>query len=129
VYALDNLVFEAAAGSAAAWASTIAPTSDGSFDLDADGVADVWTARLGLSAASPSISQRRLIYTRRKTIEARALTFQASQDGQNWTSLRPEIDYSIETITSDAEAGCETVRLNIPTAGDSLWPFRLTSSP
>jgi hypothetical protein len=129
VYALDNLVFEAAVGSTAASVSMVTTASDGSLDLDADGIADVWTPRLSLSTASQSISQRCFIYTRRKTIEARAVTLQASQDGQNWTSLTPEIDYSIETVTSDAEAGCETVRLNIPTAGDSLWPFRLTSSP
>jgi|GEM_PF-1207411 len=129
VYALDNLVFEAAVGSTAASVSMVTTASDGSLDLDADGIADVWTPRLSLSTASQSISQRCFIYTRRKTIEARAVTLQASQDGQNWTSLTPEIDYSIETVTSDAEAGCETVRLNIPTAGDSLWPLRLTSSP
>lgn len=129
VYALDNLVFEAAASAATASVSAVAPTSDGSLDLDADGVADVWTPPLGLSAASPSISQRRLIHTRRKTIDTRALTLQASQDGQNWTSLTPEIDYSIETVTSDAEAGCETVHLTIPTTRDSLWQFRWTSSP
>lgn len=129
VYAFDNLVFEAAAGSAAASASTVAPASDGSFDLDADGIADVWTPRLSLSAASQSISQRRLIYTKRKTVKARAVTLQASQDGHTWTSLTPEIDYSTETVTSDAEAGCETVHLSIPTAGDNLWQFRLISSP
>jgi hypothetical protein len=129
VYAMDNLVFEAAASSTVAPASIVTSTSNGSLDLDANGEADVWIPSSGLSTVPKSISQRRFIYTRRMGIEARALTLQASQDGQTWTSLTPEIDYSIETLSNDTEPDHETVSLNIPTAGDTLWQFRLISSP
>lgn len=129
LYAMDNLVFETAAGSTAAPASIVASASKGSLDLDANGVADVWVPSSGLSTVTQSISQYRFTYIRRKGIEARAVSLQASQDGQTWTSLTPEIDYSVETVSSDAEADYETVSLNIPTASDTLWQFRLISSP
>ena len=129
VYALDNLVFEAASGPTVAPASMIAATSDGSLDLDADGVADVWAPSLDIRSANPSMTQRCFIYTRRKAIEAKAVTLQASQDGQTWMGLTPEIDYSTETIASDAEASLETLRLTISATGNSVRQFRLISTP
>jgi hypothetical protein len=129
VYAMDNLVFEPATGPATA--STAHPTSssDGSLDLDADGKADVWILGLDPSTRNESVSMRRFTYARRKGISADAVILQASQDGQNWTSLTPEIDYSVETISTDSEAENETVSLTIPMAGETLWQLRLISSP
>jgi hypothetical protein len=122
-------VFEAASGSTVTSAFMVASASDGSLDLDADGVADVWAPGLDIRSAIPSIPQGLFIYRRRKAIEAKDVILQASQDGQTWTGLTPEIDYSTETIASDAEASLETLRLTIPATGDNLWQFRLISSP
>jgi subtilisin family serine protease len=129
VYAMDNLVFEAAAAATIAATSAPIASSTGALDLDADGQADLWINGTGTSLLNAATTEHRFSYTRRIGLKDSAVTLQASRDGQSWTSLTFGIDYSVDNIQQDQDSQRETVRLLIPTASDISWQFRLISTP
>lgn len=128
LYALDNLVFETAAGTSVAAESKIS-SPEAPFDLDSDGLPDLWVIGSDSRFKDNTVTKHRFTYTRRSGIKDSTVTIQASRDGQAWSSLTLGIDYTIEDIKLDQDGARETLQLLIPTASDIPWQFRLISTP
>lgn len=124
---LDNLCFEtvtAPATSSAQASFSLSETAD-TMDLDADGAADVWIQGVTQRTRAGEVTNHLFEYSRRSGFTDHHVGLQATQDGKVWSDLTPGHDFTIERVSKDPTKQQESLRLQIPTASNQSWIFRL----
>ncbi len=133
VYAMDNIVLRNENGSTAL---TAQPTTQADtvyhaepLDLDQDGQPDASSLKLLQTETQGAITTHWLSYTRKADLEDALFGIEASQDGESWISLTPDLDYKVESITPITDSQEERVRLRIESTSSATWRYRLTLRP
>ncbi|GAA5146085.1 hypothetical protein GCM10023213_38620 [Prosthecobacter algae] len=100
------------------------------MDVNGDGVAE--TSSLNVTASAPAQDSTRhytAVYVRPLGANPANYLLQATQDGDAWLTLTPDVDYKVIQVSPSPGNTQERVELSIQATARTEWQFRLVAKP